>query len=814
MKRLVMAICCFIFIFCCLAPDTFSKTSTVTVYRDGFGVPHIFSQDIEGLFYGFGHATAQDRLFQIDMLRRTYWGRVSEVHGAKFLELDKSMRRDNLSRTQVRDQIGALDKEYQVVLRSFAAGINAYIREIQADPPQRVPAEFNKFGVVPEQWEAEDVAAVFNSVMGVFMDSQKEIENRALLDFLIKKHGEKKGREIFKDCVWGNDPDGLTTIAPDAQTTSPAKNKVEYFRPDSTVLELTKESEAMRRAYIPTGLLPSSDILAASYAFVVSGKRSVTGNALLMGGPQFGFHLPSDLYEAGLHGPGISVVGSTLAGYPCLMFGHNEKSAFSSTAGVDNITDLFEEKLNPKNPRQYWFMGKWRTMDTRKEVFKVKNEEQKEFTFYSTVHGPVIRMDEGKGIAYSKQLSCKEDYLTGFVSFYELMKAQTPEDFKKAASFSSLSVNVYYADTSGNIGYFHQGKYPKRNSGSNPLFPTPGTGEFEWQGFLPAETNPQIVNPTTGIIANWNNKPAKDWWNGDLGGIFSGVAGWGIDHRVFVLEESIKGKDRISADDLKKMIQNITFTHLAAERFKPFLMEAGKKYKSSDSRMGKALEMLASWDNKWSDQDNDGFYDHSGLTIFNSWWDIALKNTFEDELGDYWASLETSYGGPYNWERRKRYPGNPLFLRTLLGKNYSVYDYFNGKRDETLIKSLSEALDRAEKKFGSPDMTTWKTPVTPMFYAPTTIHGVTSTAEKIKGTFFMERGTENHIVELTKDGPKGVMVVPPGTGGFVKINGEKSPNYEDQFEIFNKFEYKPMLLKEEAVKTKAKSKQELTYTHE
>jgi penicillin amidase len=814
MKRLVMAICCFIFIFCCLAPDTFSKTSTVTVYRDDFGVPHIFSQDIEGLFYGFGHATAQDRLFQIDMLRRTYWGRVSEVHGVKFLELDKSMRRDNLSRTQVRDQIGALDKEYQVVLRSFAAGINAYIREIQADPPQRVPAEFNKFGVVPEQWEAEDVAAVFNSVMGVFMDSQKEIENRALLDFLIKKHGEKKGREIFKDCVWGNDPDGLTTIAPDAQTTSPAKNKVEYFRPNSTVLELTKESEAMRRAYIPTELLPSSDILAASYAFVVSGKRSVTGNALLMGGPQFGFHLPSDLYEAGLHGPGISVVGSTLAGYPCLMFGHNEKSAFSSTAGVDNITDLFEEKLNPKNPRQYWFMGKWRTMDTRKEVFKVKNEEQKEFTFYSTVHGPVIRMDEGKGIAYSKQLSCKEDYLTGFVSFYELMKAQTPEDFKKAASFSSLSVNVYYADTSGNIGYFHQGKYPKRNSGSSPLFPTPGTGEFEWQGFLPAETNPQMVNPTTGIIANWNNKPAKDWWNGDLGGIFSGVAGWGIDHRVFVLEESIKGKDRISADDLKKMIQNITFTHLAAERFKPFLMEAGKRYKSSDSRMGRALEMLASWDNKWSDQDNDGFYDHSGLTIFNSWWDIALKNTFEDELGDYWASLETSYGGPYNWERRKRYSGNPLFLRTLLGKNYSAHDYFNGKRDETLIKSLSEALDRAEKKFGSPDMTTWKTLVTPMLYAPTTIHGVTSTAEKIKGTFFMERGTENHIVELTKDGPKGVMVVPPGTGGFVKINGEKSPNYEDQFEIFNKFEYKPMLLKEEAVKTKAKSKQELTYTHE
>ena len=817
MKRLILGIFCFIFIFYHLSTDTFSKTSTVTVYRDNFGVPHIFSQDIEGLFYGFGYTTAQDRLFQIDMLRRTYWGRVSEVHGAKFLEFDKSMRRDNLTRAQVKDQIGALDKEYQSVLRSFAAGINAYIREIQSDPSQRVPVEFNKFGIDPEKWETEDVAAVFNSVMGVFMDFQKEIENRVFLDFLIKKHGEKKGQTIFKDCVWGNDPNGFTTIPSTAKATPPAKKKAEHVKPNSVALELMKESEAIRYAYAHMGILPPGDILAASYAFVVSGKRSATGNALLMGGPQFGFHLPSDLYEAGLHGPGINVVGSTLVGYPCLMFGHNEKSAFSSTAGVDNITDLFEEKLNPKNPHQYFFMGKWRAMDARKEVFKVKNEEPKEFTFYDTVHGPVIRMDEGKGIAYSKQLSCKEDYLSGFVSFYELMKAQTPDDFKKAASLSSLSVNVYYADTSGNIGYFHQGKYPRRNSKLNPLFPIPGTGEFEWQGFLPTEKNPHVINPATGILANWNNKPAKDWWNGDLGGIFGGVGGWGIDHRASLLTDSVKGKDKISVDDLKKMIQDITFSHLGAQRFKPFLMEAGKKYKSSDPRIGKALEMLASWDDRWSDQNNDGFYDHPGLTIFNSWWDIVLKNTFEDELGDYWASLETSYGGPYNWERRKRYSGNPLFLRALLGKkapNPTSQDYFSGKKDEILIKSLSEAIDRAEKKFGTPDMTTWRTSVTPMSYAPTTIHGVTSTAEKIKGTFFMERGTENHIVELKKDGAEGVMVVPPGTSGYVKPDGAKSTYYEDQIEMFNKFDYKPLLLKEEAVKAKAKSKQELTYTYE
>ena len=589
MKKLAFLFFTVWVVLCFSLTDSFSKTSGTTIYRDEFGVPHIFAQDLEGLFYGFGYATAQDRLFQLDMLRRTYWGRVSEVHGAKLLEFDKAMRRDNLTRSQVKDQIAALDKEYQTVLRSFADGISAYIKEIKADPSEKMPAEFNKFGIDPENWEAEDVAAVFLSVMGVFMDFSRELENAVLLDFLIKKHGEKKGRAIFSDVVWGNDPYGFTTIPSVPQKSTATKKKAQNIFPSQTVaMKLVKESEALLQAYAELGLFPPREIPSTSYAFLVSAKRSATGNALMMGGPQFWFHLPSDLYEAGLHGPGINAVGSTLTGYPFLMFGQTDKTAYSSTAGVDNITDIFEEKLNPKNHRQYWFMGKWRPMEARKEIFRIKNEEPKEFTFYYTVHGPVIKMDEAKGIAYSKQLACKEDYLSGFVSFYELMKAQSPEDFKKAAAISSLSVNVYYADTSGNIGYFHQGRYPKRSSKVSPLLPTPGTGESEWQGFLPTEKNPHVINPATGILANWNNKPAKDWSNGDLGGIFGGAAGWGIDHRVTLLMDSVKGKDKISVDDLKKMIQDITFSHLWAQRFKPFLLEAAKRYKSPDRKSFKS----------------------------------------------------------------------------------------------------------------------------------------------------------------------------------------------------------------------------------
>lgn len=822
-KALTFLVACCL-ILCFTLRDSFSGTSSVTIYRDDFGAPHIFAGDLEGLYYGYGFACAQDRLFQLDMLRRTYWGRVSEVHGVKFLEFDKVMRRDNLTRAMVRDQINALDRQYQVILRSFADGINAYIAETAADPGSKLPMEFKNFGVVPEKWKDEDVAAVFLSVMGIFMDWSREMENKALLDYLIKKHGERKGRALFSDLVWGNDPYAYTTIPAAAAGAAPAKkndkkktsNSIPTF---SLARALFEETKALQSASAELGIPLVTEAPSASYVFIVSAKKSASGNALLMGGPQFGHNLPSNLYEVGLHGAGINAVGSTLTGYPFVMFGQTERTAFSSTAGLDNIMDCFEEKLNPRNPRQYWFMGKWRTMEQRREVFKVKGEDPKEFTFFYTVHGPVFKVDEAKSIAYSKQLSCKEDYLSGFVSFYELMKAPTPEEFKKAAALSSLSANVYFADTAGNIGYFHQGKYPKRSGKVNPLLPTPGTGEYEWEGFHPTGQNPHVINPGTGIITNWNNKPAKDWHNGDLSGVFGGAAAWGIDHRVTLFTESVKGKEKISLDDLKKLIKDSTVGHPYAQRFKPFLLDVLKRNMKADPRIPDALKILSSWNDTWSDANDDGLYNHPGLSIFNSWWDIVLKNTFENELGEYWDASEKSVGGPFNWEKRKRYPGHSLFLRALLGKkapNPLSHDYFNGKRDEVVLRSFIQGLDRAEKKFGSPDMTTWKLPVTPMPFAPTTVLGVPTTQEKVKMSFSfqMERGAENHIVELKKEGAEGAMVVPPGSSGFVEGDGTKSPHCDDQVDMFNRFQYKPLLIKEDTVKAKAKSEVKLQYAYE
>ena len=182
------------------------------IIRDNYGVPHVYADTLEGLYFGFGYAAAQDRLFQMDMFRRTFWGRLSEVLGDKLLPFDQGNRRDNLSLSQVKSQIEGLSPEIQTVLKSYAAGINAYIKEALADPAAKLPGEYRVHGFQPEPWGAEDVAADFLSVMGFFMDVSAELANASVLNFLMQKHGPKIGAAMFDDWCWEYDPKAPTTV--------------------------------------------------------------------------------------------------------------------------------------------------------------------------------------------------------------------------------------------------------------------------------------------------------------------------------------------------------------------------------------------------------------------------------------------------------------------------------------------------------------------------------------------------------------------------------------------------------------------------
>ncbi len=815
MKTKALRISCLILLILVWSVSIAIAKPQAKIVRDKYGVPHIYAHTLEGLFFGYGYAAAQDRLYQMEMFRRTYWGRLSEVYGEKLLAFDQGNRRDNLTLRQIKQQIETLKPELQTVLEAFAAGINACIAEALADKANKLPKEFHQFGFDPEPWSSEDVAADFLSVMGFFMDVSGELANAHMLNYLTERYGKERAMEIFQDWCWGLDPESPTTITSARKSfLENGKSQVLAHREHPlmpAVLKASAEAEAtwvrerLDRDLIMVKAWPY--LLPTSYALVLSPQRSTTAKAMLMGGPQFFFQLPSALYEVGLHGAGIECVGSTLTGYPFIMFGHNRRAAFSSTAGMDNIEDIFAEKLNPANPRQYWFKGAWREMEVRTETFRVKDKAEpvaKDFLY--TVHGPVFHSDEKNHVAFSKQLSCRENFLQGLASFYELMRAETVPAFEKAAQLSDMSINYFFANVNGDIAYYHLGRHPIRSKGIDLRLPTPGTGEFEWKGYLPKTQNPHVSNPPAGYIANWNNQPEPGWGHGDLA--TSDVwGGWGADSRLSSLTRLVEAKKTLHQKDLKDIIKAIAFYDKRATNIKALLIEAVKGIHPKSPQIEESLRLLAKWDNLNIDADQNGFYDHAGSAIFDRWWNKVVEATFGDEFEGYKNVLGQSVGQILS----QRYLGYTLFNRALRG--LTKIDYFNGQKAQVLYRALEQALDELAKENPGKAIADYRQKTLMDRYHPITVLGfflhqpIISTTGEIPPFPAVDRGTENHIVTLIPNKIVGDNITSPGTSGFIRVDGMVNPHFSDQVKMFVDFTYKPMLFTEGEIKAATESTQ-------
>lgn len=812
MRTKILRVSCLVLLILPLCVSIALAEPQAKIVRDNYGVPHIYSNTLEGLFFGYGYAAAQDRLYEMEMFRRTYWGRLSEVYGEKLIVFDESNRRDNLTFRQIKQQIETLKPELQSVLGAFAAGINSYITEALGDRANKLPKEFHQFGFDPEPWSGEDVAADFLSVMGFFMDVSGELFNAHMLNYLTERYGNEKAKAIFQDWCWGLDSESPTTIS--TVHKSSLQNKKLWASTQEhplmrAILKASGQAEAawakerLDRGWIMAKAWPYLN--PHSYCLVVSPRRSTKGKAMLMGGPQFYFQLPSALYEVGLHGAGVECVGSTLTGYPFIMFGHNRRAAFSSTAGMDNIEDIFAEKLNPANLRQYWFKGAWRDMEVRTETFRLKDKAQpsvKEFTY--TVHGPVFYVDQKNLVAFSKQLSCRENFLQGLASFFELMRAETVPAFEKAAQLSDMSINYFFANDKGDIAYYHLGRHPIRANGVDLRLPTPGTGEFEWKGYLPKSQNPHVANPSAGYIANWNNQPKPGWGHGDLA-TSDVFGGWGADSRLTTLTRLVDGKRTLDDKDLKDIIKTIAFYDKRATNIKALLIKAVQGVQPKSPQVEESLRLLSEWNSLNIDTGQKGFYDHPGSAIFDRWWNKAVEATFSSWFEGYQNVLGQSAVQILS----NRYLGYTMFNKAL--RDLTKVDYFKGQRAQVLYRALEQALEELARENAGKAVGDYRQKTVMDRYHPITVLGfflhqpITSTAGELPPFPVVDRGTENHIVTLISDSIAGENITSPGTSGFIRADGTVSPHFSDQTKMFVGFTYKPMLFTERQVNGVAES---------
>ena len=625
----------------------------VEVYRDKWGVPHIFAQDEHDLFFAQGYVHAQDRLWQMEFNRRVGAGRLSEVLGEATLKSDRFLRTIGLYRAAQAD-LQVLPAEVINALQAYADGVNAFI----ATHKNRLPLEFTLLGFQPEPWTPTDTLA-WGKVM--CMDLGGNWESELLRARLISAFGEEKARELVPPYPG----QGPFIIPPEAKS---------YGYLDISILADYQEVKAL------TGMWSQH---VGSNNWVVDGSKTATGRPMLANDPHLGIQMPSIWYEIHLVSGDMDVVGASFPGVPGVIIGHNRDIAWGVTNVGPDVQDLYVEKINPDNPNQYEFKGRWEGMTVLHEEIKVKGrEEPVKLDVRLTRHGPLMTPVVSQA---KEQLALRWTALEGgqlFLSVYMLDHARNWEEFRAALRYwQAPSQNFVFADRQGNIGYQMPGDIPIRAQGRG-LVPAPGwTGEYEWTGYIPFEELPFVYNPPTHYVVTANNKVVPDSYPYFISDE------WSEPFRAQRIVELLQAKDKLTVDDFRD-IQSDTYS-IPGAALVPYILAL----EPNGWLQERAMKVLKDWDFHTEAKS-------AGAAIFEATYWRLLANTFGDELQQ--AGIE-----------EKEWLGSPMALLSIIAAGDS--QWFDDlrtpeveNRDDILRRSFQEALDFWGNKFGDmPQLWTW-----------------------------------------------------------------------------------------------------------
>lgn len=796
--------------------------ASVTITRDRWGVPHIFipptfggkAAQIRASSFAQGYATAQDRMVQLEFFRRAGKGRLSEIAflGPSYLPGDIIARRDGFTDAEFRTQFKKLPRKVRMGFEGFRDGVNRFLEGAAADP-SKSPAEFLLLGLNPEPWDVTDTMAVAMLQIRRFgQNGGQELRHAVLLLDLLDRFPSAEARGMFTDLVWQEDPTSPTTIDPGEQTFTPppttpfAAQQLDLITQYDSAIRgtvMARRTEETLLAWVGETIgFPFDFPASASNAMVIAGSLTESGNPILLGGPQVGLSIPSFFYQVGVHGGGYDASGIIVPVGPGLIIGRSANAAWTLTSGITDNTDIYIEVLNPSNPKQYMFEGKFRDMECRTEIFKPATLPEESHEFCRTVHGPVIASVAADGVAFSRHLHFFGREGIAAANLVSLGFATNLRKFKRTIDKLEASLNCMYADTTGTIAYFHRGLLPSRPAAFDPRLPLPGTGEAEPGKPLKGKKMPTAINPASGFIAQWNNKPIRGWPADDQ------QEAWGGVHRVQALIDQIVADKtaghKITADDVGEYMRKGATTDLFAARIFPFLRAAVDALPPSTpdlAQLDGAADLIEAWIAAGAPQQADGTgkVPYAGLTIHRAWRTRVQTDTFGDELGTH---VRPVVFFQTNTERNADDSGSSenkdaLFLRALQYPSATFptsRDYFldviaatNPGRDATLVESLRAALMELAAQFGTTDMTQWLTPKI------TTRFSATSAADILYGPTVMEyenRGSFNELLEL---GPTitGRIVVPPGNSAHITLGDPEPAHLRDQLPLYEGFQYHP-----------------------
>ncbi len=660
----------------------------VEIVRDRWGVPHIYAEDEDDLFFAQGYVHAQDRLWQMELQRRLGSGRLSEILGEPTVAVDRFVRTVGLNRA-AEDEVRSLPAETRRALDAYAAGVNASMRQRRG----QWSLEFTLLRFQPQPWRPVD-SLYWSKFLTALLSGNWASET------LRGRLAVRLGAELAADLEPAYPADNPTVVS--GPGLPPGAEPPPNGWRSPAVLDALKLVESLLRSGPPPQPVPAAPLPAgvirlnpgASNQWVVSGQRSASGKPLLANDTHMSVAMPAIWYQVHLEGGRYHVAGVSLPGTPGVLVGHNQRCAWGLTTAWQDAQDLFIERINPANPAEYEFEGQWRRLQTVQEVIAVKGRAEPEVVEVRlTRHGPIVSelMGESTPMAL-RWVALDQTDMLGAVLGYD--RAANWQEFRAAlASWAAPAHNFVYADVDGHIGFIQAGSMPVRGQGYG-IAPVPGwTGEHEWQRFLTLDELPQALDPESGWLGVANNLVMDESYPHFISADLENPS------RATRLVELLTARDRFSAADFAAM-QRDTYS-AQAQRFVRHLLPI----QPTNTREARALEILRGWNcNIDAGSVAAALYETIRLYALHEMFDRHLG-----ELADAYVGVNPSPlgdTGPYH---------DRSFVRLLeilddkRGDSVWLRDPETGipqPKSELLHRALRIALRDMKAHLG-PDMETW-----------------------------------------------------------------------------------------------------------
>jgi penicillin amidase len=662
--------------------------SAADVYRDDYGIPHIKAQDDHDLMFTVGYVHAQDRLWQMDLMRRAGEGRLSEIFGPKTLEYDELFRTLNLA--GVSDKLmEKLHPDAWGMLQAYADGVNAFI-DTHAG---KFPIEFDMLRYRPEHWDVRHSLLIGRLIAWDL--------NLAWWTDLTYGEIAAKVPQDKLDQIIPTYPDSIpTTVHGSGKKGVAAEHRLET--PSlSTAISLRDVQDfqdfmAIGRSYREYfGLGPLGG---GSNGWVVNGSKSVSGKPLLANDPHLAMPAPSRWYELHLSAPGWNVSGVSLPGAPVVVIGHNDHISWGLTNAMIDDADFYVERLDTtKHGEAYFFEKSSIPFDQRDETIRIGSSDSMTIKVRSSRHGPIVndvhpmhKHNDQDTLYHRAPLAMRwtglevSDEMYGF---YLMDRASNRTEFERGLREIAVpGQSVVYADVEGNIGYWTTGHIPIRGN-QNAMLPLPGwTGDAEWKGYVPFDDLPRTFNPPEGMIACANQKIADKSFPHYISTL------WEPPSRIQRILQLLGSADKFTPEDFKQ------FQHdevsLYARDLTGHILHAYDSVKVEDPDVASALAYLRNWDYKFAQSD-------VVTAIFNSFFVHLIHNTYEDEMGPgLFRDFVFFDAIPYRVTSQ-------LLARDSSSWFDDVRTPEHETKNEIVRKSLADALDELRHSLGN-EMKTWR----------------------------------------------------------------------------------------------------------